>query len=233
MFGDCRTAALRLRDPTGSVPCFNSLLSAHNSVVVLGSSHCSFNGFAALVVLVMPCADCASAAGVDDEVVVVVVSTSRRLAELVNERAAAAYIEGAADCVARPCRRQRVSGSATCWHLDIFVVEQRTIERAACAFVGLARDVEAQVGAWAGGFSKISEPPGAHTRASSRPAAAASLRTGPCAPSILDLFGIDTFTSINRIECRTRDTDHLQPISSSAPVNARCLARASGASMRP
>lgn len=175
MFGDCRTDALRLRDPIGSLPCFNSLLSAHNSVVVLGSNHCSFNGFAAFVVPARSCADCASAAGVEDEFVVV--STSGRLAELENERAAAAYIEGEADCVARPCRRQRASGSATCWHLDIFVVEQRTIGRAACAFVGLARDVEAQVGAWAAS-QKFRTPAraGALARASSRPAAAVSLR---------------------------------------------------------
>lgn len=116
------------------MPCFNSLLSAHSSVVVFGSSHCSFNWAGALVVVARSCADWASAAGVDEEELLV--STSRRLAELENERAAAAYIEGAAGCVARPCRMQRASGSATCWHLDIFVVEQRTIGRAGCAFVG-------------------------------------------------------------------------------------------------
>lgn len=216
------------------MPCFNSLLSAHNSVVVLGSSHCSFNGFAALVVLARSCADCASAAGVGDEVVVVVVSTSRRLAELVNERAAAAYIEGAADCVARPCRRQRVSGSATCWHLDIFVVEQRTIERAACAFVGLAHatlKLKSELGRAASQKFRtpLAPSPGRAPGLPLQPLCAA----GPCAPPILDLFGIDTFTSINRIECRTRDADLIQSLSSSAPVTARCLARASGASMRP
>lgn len=106
----------------------------------------------------------------------------------------------------RPCRRQRASGSATCWHLDIFVVEQRTIGRAAWAFVGLARDVEAQVGAWAAS-QKFRTPGAGRSRSGELPACRCSLsaQAGPCAPPILDLFGIDSFNSINCNESYTHD----------------------------
>lgn len=108
----------------GFIPRFISSLSAQNSVVVLGSSHCArslfraaaFAVFSALVAALAarssPAA-CISAAEEGEEGSVVVGSTSRRLLDVENNRAAVVVdIDG--NCVEYAGRRHSAIGRATC-----------------------------------------------------------------------------------------------------------------------
>lgn len=115
MSGVCRTAALRLLEPMGGRPCSASFLSAQNKVVVFGSSSFSFEflGFPLLVASPVLVMTLAAAWAEEEEGEEVIGSTSRWLAVSEKSRTEVGRMDGAAICVAKPCRKQRAIGRAS------------------------------------------------------------------------------------------------------------------------